>query len=179
MREVPIEKMRSHLKSPDPLTVLLKGHLWIEAALIQALTACLESIDTFPEVNRLSFTSKIALIRATNGFAWPGSFLKLNSIRNRVAHDLGFEITESIVRELYGSFEKDFGEEYEDIDKPKYNKRDSPQENLAFAIVQMYHYVQIVTIEALRLKHAEIKRQLKRMRKWAKKEGIDLGIPQP
>src|SRR5450755_2483965 len=72
-----------HLTSEQPLEVLLRGHLWVEAELI----AVLEDVLPFPEqidLGRVSFPQKVSLV-AAHGFIRPGDvpgYMKLNSLRN-------------------------------------------------------------------------------------------------
>jgi hypothetical protein len=76
--------------------VVLRGHLWVESELVRSLTQALP----FPEVanlDRLSFPHKVALV-AAHGLMredeQPG-FLRLNALRNQLAHTLEADVDES------------------------------------------------------------------------------------
>ena len=89
------EKFAHELALESPLGVVLRGHLYIEAALSRAI----EPVLPFPhllDVERLSFAHKLGLA-AAHGFvpaeAVP-AFKQLNKIRNRLAHDLSAQVSE-------------------------------------------------------------------------------------
>jgi hypothetical protein len=98
-------RFREHLMCPTPLEVLLRGHLWAESELI----GILEDTLPYPEridFSRLSFPLKVALV-AANGYLNPDdvpAFLKLNSLRNKIAHNLHTELGEESVNELLDTF---------------------------------------------------------------------------
>jgi hypothetical protein len=94
-----------HLTSEQPLEVLLRGHLWVEAELI----AVLEDVLPFPrqiDLGRFSFPQKVSLV-AAHGFVRPEDvpgYMKLNSLRNKVAHNLAAEPDDNYAHELLKSF---------------------------------------------------------------------------
>lgn len=94
----------AHLTSDRPLEVLIRGHLWVEAELI----GILEDIIPFPsliDLGRFTFPQKVSLV-AAHGFIRPDdvpAYLKLNALRNKVAHNLAAEPDESYVTELFTS----------------------------------------------------------------------------
>jgi hypothetical protein len=98
-------RFAEYLKSPHALEILLRGHLWVEAELIGVL----EDVLPFPDqidLNRASFQLKVSMA-AAHGFIRPddvAAYLTLNSLRNRVAHDLNGEPNEEFVEELLRSF---------------------------------------------------------------------------
>lgn len=91
--------------SAQPLEVLLRGHLWVEAELI----AVLVDILPFPkqiDLGRVSFPQKVSFV-AAHGFIRPEdipAYMKLNSLRNKVAHNLSAEPDEEYSRDLLKSF---------------------------------------------------------------------------
>jgi hypothetical protein len=97
-------RFQEHLKRANPLEILLRGHLWAESELIGIIE------DTLPhpervELSRISFPLKVALV-AANGYLEPddvAAFLKLNSLRNKLAHNLHIELGEELVNELLAS----------------------------------------------------------------------------
>jgi hypothetical protein len=105
MRVEDNDRFVTHLTSAQPLEVLLRGHLWVEAELIAAL----EDILPFPkqiDLGRVSFPQKVSLV-AAHGFIRPEdvpAYMKLNSLRNKVAHNLSAEPGEEYAHDLLGSF---------------------------------------------------------------------------
>lgn len=88
-------KFANELALESPLGVILRGHLYIEAALARAIEPSL----AFPhllDIERLSFGHKVGLAAAI-GFvpeeAVP-AFQRLNKIRNRLAHRLDAAVSE-------------------------------------------------------------------------------------
>jgi hypothetical protein len=94
-----------HITSARPLEVLLRGHLWVEAELI----AILQDVIPFPnliDLDRVNFPQKVSFV-AAHGFIRPEdipAYMKLNSLRNRVAHNLAAEPGEEYAHDLIGSF---------------------------------------------------------------------------
>jgi hypothetical protein len=99
------DQFTEHLTSARPLEVLLRGHLWVEAELI----AVLQDVLPFPnliDLDRLNFPQKISFV-AAHGFIRPEdipAYMKLNSLRNKVAHNLTAEPGEEYANDLISSF---------------------------------------------------------------------------
>lgn len=80
-------RLFEHLAEGSPFEVVLRGHLWVEAQLISVL----EEVLPFPDevdLARFTFPQKISLV-AAHGFIRPAdvaSYMKLNALRNRLAH---------------------------------------------------------------------------------------------
>ncbi len=102
-----LEVLRRHLSSDDTVAVLLKGHLWVESALTDLIRADLQLPDEWPDLHRLSFPSKVALARA-QGALYLGSepLLALNLVRNRLAHDVAYEVDDTTAAALLNAFPK-------------------------------------------------------------------------
>lgn len=102
-----LEVLAAHLSSDDATAVLLKGHLWIESALIDLIRADLELPDEWRELKRLPFPSKVALARA-QGPLYLGSepLLALNAIRNKLAHEVVFEVDSASAAAILKAFPK-------------------------------------------------------------------------
>lgn len=89
------------LNKESPLELVLRGHLWIESQLIELLSI----VVPFPEAvdfSRFSFPQKVALA-AAHGFIAPdetAAYLKLNSLRNKVAHRLNAALSEQDATDL-------------------------------------------------------------------------------
>lgn len=95
------ERFRSHLSSEEPLEVLIRGHLWVEATMSGLLSRSLEKPEALDDA-RLSFSQTLALCDAMGLI--PSDLIpvlrRLNKLRNRVAHNLDAELAESDQREL-------------------------------------------------------------------------------
>jgi hypothetical protein len=85
----------AHISMDAPLEIILRGHLWVESSLIRLIEEVLphpEAIDlarfTFPQ--KLGLGVALGLVRPD----YAPAYLKLNGLRNRVAHDLFSAITQ-------------------------------------------------------------------------------------
>ncbi|HRD64571.1 MAG TPA: hypothetical protein PKY50_00280 [Candidatus Competibacter sp.] len=97
------------------LGAILQGHLFVESLLEQLIQLCLGQNAEAVLSARLTFDQKLVisskLCLADN---WPlipdyvvGSLRKLNSLRNKLAHRYGHEVTESDLRELFVGLESE------------------------------------------------------------------------
>jgi hypothetical protein len=95
--------LAEELKQGDMVTMVIRGHLHLEHVLIQTL------LDVFLvpaaiELRRINFPAKIDLCIALGlipGF-WRNAVIRMNDMRNRVAHRLKFEFSEQEKAELVG-----------------------------------------------------------------------------
>lgn len=98
------ELFDAHMDDPSTLSMLLKGHLWLEHALARSIGIALKDAAKL-DVDRMSFSGKIDLVLASG--ALPSEFESplrcVNKVRNRSAHDLDFRLTESEVERLTDS----------------------------------------------------------------------------
>lgn len=79
----------------------------MEGALTDLIRAALEFPDEWPDLQRLSFPSKVALARALGALYLGGEpLLALNRVRNRLAHDVAYEIGSTTVAVLLNAFPK-------------------------------------------------------------------------
>lgn len=97
-----IERFEQHLFEPDSaFEILLRGHLWMEnlvEAILKINIVNPEALD----IERMGFRQKIDIAQAF-GFISPLdgiAFKALNRLRNKLAHDLMAEPSESEVRNL-------------------------------------------------------------------------------
>lgn len=90
-----------HMRDPNLLTMVLKGHLWVESCLNRALELSFEHPDRV-EIDRLPFSAKVNLCLAASAIRKDDApaLRLLNKIRNRMAHDLHSSITDADVRAL-------------------------------------------------------------------------------
>lgn len=100
--------MRQHLGAEDAVSVLLRGHLWVESMVVELIRADLEIPEAWPELSRLSWSSKLGLALAQGNTANFNSFVVLNRLRNRLAHLPGFEPDTSAAMELARAVDADF-----------------------------------------------------------------------
>ncbi len=83
--------------------VLLRGHLWLENAVIDLITAELHNPRPL-NVDRMTFANKVNLVEALGlvGQNDADTLRELNKIRNRLAHDLHGEPTLDDLSRLEG-----------------------------------------------------------------------------
>lgn len=94
-------KLRIALESDSTLERVIRGHLFVESALISLI----ETKFLFPDrvdLARFSFQQKLDLALA-HGFMWPEdepSYRKLNALRNKIAHKLDYELDEQDIADI-------------------------------------------------------------------------------
>jgi hypothetical protein len=103
-------RLQSEEKS---LSAILQGHLFVESLLEDLIRLCLDKNAEAVLAARLTFDQKLEIsskLRLADD--WPlipdyalGSLRKLNSLRNKLAHRYGHEITEADLRELFVGLE--------------------------------------------------------------------------
>jgi hypothetical protein len=102
------KQFEEHLFRPDSsFEILLRGHLWIENLINEILAVHIVDSSAL-DVDRMAFRQKIDMAQAF-GFISPGdgrAFRELNKMRNKLAHNLWAEPSESevqgLVNTLYG-----------------------------------------------------------------------------
>jgi len=98
------EEYLKRINSEDRVGIVISGHLYIEAALIQLIERALPYPGDFGEETwrRLSFPSKLELGVALDVMdpRETPAYLKVNQLRNRIAHRLGETITVGDVEDL-------------------------------------------------------------------------------
>ncbi len=89
-------------KDNDIMGLVLKCHLIVEYYMTECLKVSLPGIDRFDEA-RLSFAQKHHLLTGwTFGFPWvKDGVAALNSLRNKVAHNIHYTIEEKDLKKLY------------------------------------------------------------------------------
>lgn len=98
------EQLIRDLNSEDELGLLLRGHLYIENELVKIIEAHLPHPKKF-DIAAINFPKKIYLAAAMGilSEAEIEPYLFFNKLRNKLAHNLGEEITESDIRGLIES----------------------------------------------------------------------------
>jgi hypothetical protein len=107
VREADHKKFRGEFekfwgKDNDVLGLILKCHLIVEAFMTECLRVVFPGIDNFEDA-RLSFSQKHHLLTGwTFGFPWIKDGVRaLNSLRNKVAHNINYEIREEDLQKIY------------------------------------------------------------------------------
>lgn len=95
------EQFRAHIDASEPLEVIVRGHLWIEASLNALINRKATSPDEL-SIARLTFAQKVAVALAFGALRpeLAAPIRKINKLRNRFAHDLDTTITETDQREV-------------------------------------------------------------------------------
>ena len=90
-----------HMQTGDLLGLVLRGHLWIEAALNGLIDRSMRDPSQL-DAARLSFVQRVALTAALGliSSTEAGVIRKINSLRNRLAHNLESAVTESDQKDL-------------------------------------------------------------------------------
>jgi len=156
-----------HLVSNDAVSVLLRGHLWVETALTDLISVGLEYPEHWQELQRLSFPSKVGLARAQGELPWPGALIELNRTRNKVGHDPRFEVDHSAALHLAASFEPDFGhlEEAGDMGaSPELRGDETPADIVRACVLVLITHLLVLTTEALQAQTNTVTEQRRRAR---------------
>jgi hypothetical protein len=99
------KKFEEAMKGADMLSMVIRGHLYLEHALIQMLVeAMTKPNETL--VRRMNFPTKLDLCIALDllNEEWKVSVNKVNEMRNRVAHRLDTQFSDAEKDELFNSF---------------------------------------------------------------------------
>jgi hypothetical protein len=85
----------AHINAESPLEIIIRGHLWIESSLIRLIEEVLPQPKAL-DLARYSFPQKTGLVVGLGLLRqeFAPAYLKLNVLRNRVAHDLFSAISE-------------------------------------------------------------------------------------
>jgi len=95
------ERFWQDLDPSNTQTMLLKSHLWVEYSLNLLLQERMVVLQSY-ELLRLTFRSRLDLAHALGLIdkEMLAFFKALNRMRNRLAHDLGFQVTAAVQAEL-------------------------------------------------------------------------------
>ncbi|WP_255792311.1 hypothetical protein [Mycobacteroides abscessus] len=94
MAPIDLDLFEEHTRGRGIVEVLLRGHLWLENAVIDLITVGIHNPEPL-KIDRMTFANKVNLAEAL-GLLGPGEASTLrafNRIRNRLAHDLHGEPT--------------------------------------------------------------------------------------
>ena len=106
-----IKEFMKYTESEDYMGVILRGHLYIENELTQLIQKILIKPD---KISLPYFSTKLDAAYALGAIddEWYGAFKKMNKIRNKYAHDLGYEFVEEDFSDLISTLSKDAKYEY-------------------------------------------------------------------
>ncbi|MFC7025168.1 hypothetical protein ACFQHV_18675 [Promicromonospora thailandica] len=90
------ELFARHMNIGNPLECFLKGHLWLESCVNNAMEAHLANPDAL-RVDRMTFSAKVSLCDALGAFTSADlrALRTLNKLRNRLAHQLDADFDEA------------------------------------------------------------------------------------
>jgi len=100
-----VPNFAKHLSAQDPVALVMRAHLYAEAALIRLIESTFVRKEAFDTVTRLQFLSKVDLAIAL-GKVDPrgrGGYAALNKLRNRFAHDLNTQLVEKDELDFYNA----------------------------------------------------------------------------
>jgi hypothetical protein len=94
----------THLNAEDPLALVIRGHLYVEAALIKQIESALVNKNAF-DTAALRFPTKVKLALALGKVdsADVGGFTALNDLRNKFAHNVEMTLTKQDELNLYNA----------------------------------------------------------------------------
>jgi hypothetical protein len=94
-------RFKARISTGEKWQQLLQSHLYYDHVITQLLSDALANPDAV-NVNRMSFSQKLQFISALN--LLPAQLVSsidaINSLRNKIAHELDFEISDRDVRDL-------------------------------------------------------------------------------
>ena len=100
--EIDVEQFEQHIFEPESaFEILLRGHLWIENLVQRIIEIKIVNTEVL-DLDRMGFRQKIDIAQAF-GFIHQedgNAFKTLNRLRNKLAHDLMAEPSESEVTQL-------------------------------------------------------------------------------
>lgn len=107
-------KFANDINEETYLQIILKGHLYIENRLIELIKVKLVNPHAI-NLNDLNFPTKINLARALGLLDNKKSKLlrNLNRIRNNLAHDLNFELSDGEIKKQIKYFDKYYSNSFQ------------------------------------------------------------------
>jgi hypothetical protein len=97
-----VPTLMAHLNAEDPLALVIRGHLYVEAVLIKQIESAPATNKAFDKA-KLNFPTKVkravALGKVDSGDV--AGFTELNHLRNRFAHNVKMTLTKDDELKLY------------------------------------------------------------------------------
>jgi hypothetical protein len=102
-----IEQMKRDLNSDDQMQLTVRAHLYVEHILMELLKISLPHHGRLT-LDRVNFMLKMEICAATGALnpALIDPIKHLNTFRNRLAHNLHYELTEKDKQKIFDSFDK-------------------------------------------------------------------------
>lgn len=102
------DRFIDHINADDPLQIVIRGHLYVEAELITLISEALKDSEAL-DLSRLGFPTKIDLAVALGLLSRDekAPYIYLNKLRNSLAHNLNSDIGEKEEQELFNTLRAD------------------------------------------------------------------------
>lgn len=145
-----LEHYNDSMRGTSLIETFLKGHLWLERLLDDFLTVAADPPEGLG-LNRMTFANKLRLCKA---FAllpedYCQIFKKVNSIRNKLAHELTAEIENDITQTLLDGSRHDLRSAYEAMDDGTL----PPEFDLPQGQLKRWFIAMIIAVGYMILKH--------------------------
>jgi hypothetical protein len=143
---LPFPTLMAHLNAEDPLALVLRGHLYVEAALIKQIESA--PLNKKALVNKKTlkgakhnFPDKVKLAVALGKVDPPDDrgFIALNDLRNDFAHEVNMKLTEQNESKLYDTLSPSQREIPDVARKPEMTPRDRLRFDIMGLIANAYH----------------------------------------
>lgn len=146
-----VPTFKEHLDTDDSLQLIIRAHLYVENILIEFITLSFDRPEVM-DLDRLSFPVKIQLAAAMGALPefYIGPFNHLNNLRNKVAHNLDYGITDEHKSNFFATLPRHIKEAILSDGKLDGSKRSL--DDLAFKKVLRSF---IVLFDACRIHYAE------------------------
>ncbi|MDR6198105.1 hypothetical protein QE374_000014 [Microbacterium sp. SORGH_AS428] len=108
---MPLDKnlLREHVDDTNPLSALLKGHLWVESCMNRGISIAAPHASEL-NTDRVTFALKlnVALAFGAVPLVFGPTLRKLNSVRNSAAHRLEYSMTADEIESLVATMPDPF-----------------------------------------------------------------------
>lgn len=114
-----VPTLMAHLNTEDPLALVIRGHLYVESALIKQIESVLVNKQEFDSA-RLQFLTKVRLAVALGKVdrADVGAFAALNRLRSQFAHNVDTKLTDQDELDLYNTLSQRQRDRVDSLRKP-------------------------------------------------------------
>ena len=118
-----LKKAREELNSSDPISTILRGHLYIEHSLDEMLNIELKRPELI-NLSKINFSVKPKLCLALGIIDQRTSniCLKINKIRNSLAHHLDNNIDKSVLNDLLNEYHPEMRKKFIDFTENELKK---------------------------------------------------------
>jgi hypothetical protein len=118
--ELQLNPILNHINADDPLQIIVRGHLYVEASLNRLISLRFLFPKAFDLAN-MHYPAKVDLALALGVLHKDdaGSLRALNTLRNRLAHNIEHKVTPKDVRQLLDTMSPTVRAVYKDFIKQK------------------------------------------------------------